>query len=71
MAWESGLKEKYDGYGEYWIFMPDGKGQPQVAVIKGQDPDQSRGVLDESIGFILYTRYDTYDTEIISHTFYH
>ncbi|XP_016838416.1 pancreatic lipase-related protein 2-like [Nasonia vitripennis] len=56
MAWESGLKEKYDGYGEDWIFMPDGKGQPQVAVIKGQDPDHSRGVLDEPIGFILYTR---------------
>jgi hypothetical protein len=55
-VWDSGLKEKYDGYGEDWIFMPDGKGQPQVAVIKAPDPE-GRGVLDETIGFILYTRY--------------
>lgn len=57
MAWDSGLKQKYDGYGEDWIFMPDGKGQPQVAVLKVVHPD-GRGVLDESIGFILYTRYN-------------
>ncbi|XP_058792149.1 pancreatic lipase-related protein 2-like [Phymastichus coffea] len=57
MAWESGLKEKYDGYGEDWIFMPDGKEQPQVAVLKIVQSD-NRGVLDEPIGFILYTRAD-------------
>ncbi|XP_023246559.1 pancreatic triacylglycerol lipase-like [Copidosoma floridanum] len=56
VAWESGLKEKYDDYGEYWIFMPDGKGQPQVAVLKGEDPEESRSILEQPISFILYTR---------------
>lgn len=55
-AWDSGLREKYDGYGEDWIFMPDGRGRPQVAIIRGEDPQDMRGVLEEPIGFILYTR---------------
>lgn len=55
--WESGLRQRYDGYGEDWIFMPDGNGQPQVAVLKVQD-SETRGVLDGSeIAYIIYTRY--------------
>jgi len=55
--WESGLRQRYDGYGEDWIFMPDGNGQPQVAVLKIQD-DERKGVLDDSeIAYIIYTRY--------------
>lgn len=55
--WESGLRQKYDGYGEDWIFMPDGNGQPQVAVFKIQD-NEKRGLLDGSeIAYIIYTRY--------------
>lgn len=54
--WESGLRQRYDGYGEDWIFMPDGNGQPQVAVLKGQD-SETRGVLDSEIAYIIYTRY--------------
>ncbi|XP_070164926.1 pancreatic triacylglycerol lipase [Polyergus mexicanus] len=54
--WESGLRQRYDGYGEDWIFMPDGNGQPQVAVLKVQD-SETRGVLDGSeIAYIIYTR---------------
>ncbi|KAJ8669350.1 hypothetical protein QAD02_000609 [Eretmocerus hayati] len=56
LGWDSGLRQKYDGYGEDWIFMPDGKGRPQVAVLKGMDPDSPQRILDDSIGFILYTR---------------
>lgn len=55
-AWNSGLKEKYDGYGEDWIFMPDGNDQPQVAVLKHAETD-ARGIFDESqVSYILYTR---------------
>lgn len=55
--WESGLRQRYDGYGEDWIFMPDGNGQPQVAVLKIQD-NERRGILDDSeIAYIIYTRY--------------
>lgn len=55
--WESGLRQRYDGYGEDWIFMPDGNGQPQVAVLKVQD-SETRGVLDGSeIVYVIYTRY--------------
>jgi len=55
--WESGLRQRYDGYGEDWIFMPDGNGQPQVAVLKVQD-NEKKGVLDDSeIVYIIYTRY--------------
>ena len=54
---KSVLREKYDGYGEDWIFMPDGNGKPQVAILKGFD-NHSRGILDnEPISYILYTRY--------------
>ncbi|KOC63514.1 Pancreatic triacylglycerol lipase [Habropoda laboriosa] len=54
-TWESGLKEKYDGYGEDWIFMPDGNDQPQVAVLK--EANDERGIFDESqVSFLLYTR---------------
>lgn len=56
-AWESGLRQRYDGYGEDWIFMPDGNGQPQVAVLKVQESG-TRGVLDGSdITYVIYTRY--------------
>lgn len=56
-TWESGLRERYDGYGEDWIFMPDGNGRPQVAVLKFPD-NEARGVLDSSdIAYIIYTRY--------------
>lgn len=55
--WESGLRQRYDGYGEDWIFMPDGNGQPQVAVLKVEDSERS-GILDGSeIAYIIYTRY--------------
>ncbi|XP_017879113.1 pancreatic triacylglycerol lipase-like [Ceratina calcarata] len=55
-AWNSGLREKYDGYGEDWIFIPDGNDQPQVAVLKPAEIDE-RGILDESqVSYILYTR---------------
>ncbi|CAK9795090.1 Pancreatic triacylglycerol lipase (Fragment) [Anthophora quadrimaculata] len=54
-AWDSGLKQKYDGYGEDWIFMPDGNDQPQVAVLK--EANDERGIFDQSqVSFILYTR---------------
>ncbi|XP_035723151.1 pancreatic triacylglycerol lipase-like [Vespa mandarinia] len=53
--WESGLRERYDGYGEDWIFMPDGNDLPQVAILKYED--SMRGILDsENISYILYTR---------------
>lgn len=56
-AWDSGLKEKYDGYGEDWIFMPDGNEQPQVAILKHARSDE-RGIFDElQVSYILYTRY--------------
>ncbi|XP_076629273.1 pancreatic triacylglycerol lipase [Colletes latitarsis] len=55
-AWNSGLREKYDGYGEDWIFMPDGNDQPQVAVLKHAETE-TRGIFDESqVTYILYTR---------------
>lgn len=55
-AWNSGLQQRYDGYGEDWIFMPDGNDQPQVAVLKEAEED-IRGIFDESqISYILYTR---------------
>ncbi|KAG7213927.1 hypothetical protein KM043_003127 [Ampulex compressa] len=55
-SWESGLRERYDGYGEDWIFMPDGHGQPQVAVLKFSD-SEARGIIDASqVSYILYTR---------------
>lgn len=55
--WESGLRQRYDGYGEDWIFMPDGNGQPQVAVLRVQE-NERKGVLDYSeIAYIIYTRY--------------
>lgn len=58
-AWDSGLHRKYDGYGEDWIFMPDGDDQPQVAVLKRTESDE-RGIFDESqVSYILYTRYST------------
>ncbi|XP_014472007.1 PREDICTED: pancreatic triacylglycerol lipase [Dinoponera quadriceps] len=54
--WESGLRQRYDGYGEDWIFMPDGNGQPQVAVLKVQD-SETRGVLNgPEIAYMIYTR---------------
>lgn len=54
--WESGLRERYDGYGEDWIFMPDGNDLPQVAILKYEDGG-TRGILDnEKISYILYTR---------------
>ncbi|KYN00822.1 Pancreatic triacylglycerol lipase [Cyphomyrmex costatus] len=53
--WDSGLRQRYDGYGEDWIFMPDGNGQPQVAVLKVQD-NERRGILDSEIAYIIYTR---------------
>jgi len=53
--WESGLHQRYDGYGEDWIFMPDGNGQPQVAVLKD---NERRSILkDSEIAYIIYTRY--------------
>lgn len=56
--WESGLRQRYDGYGEDWMFMPDGNEQPQVAILKIKDPSETRGVLDGSqIAYIIYTRY--------------
>lgn len=55
--WDSGLRQRYDGYGVDWMFIPDGNGQPQVAVLKIQD-SETRGVLDNSeIAYIIYTRY--------------
>ncbi|KAI4503412.1 hypothetical protein M0802_001634 [Mischocyttarus mexicanus] len=54
--WESGLRERYDGYGEDWIFMPDGNGLPQVAVLKYKD--SMRNILDNrNISYTLYTRF--------------
>ncbi|XP_011066454.1 PREDICTED: pancreatic triacylglycerol lipase [Acromyrmex echinatior] len=53
--WDSGLRQRYDGYGEDWIFMPDGNGQPQVAVLKVQD-NEKKGILDSEIAYIIYTR---------------
>ncbi|XP_046417340.1 pancreatic triacylglycerol lipase isoform X2 [Neodiprion pinetum] len=50
------LRKKYDGYGDDWIFMPDGNGQPQVAVLKGYVPE-TRGFFDEDrITYFLHTR---------------
>ncbi|XP_076296109.1 pancreatic triacylglycerol lipase [Lasioglossum baleicum] len=55
-SWNSGLQQKYDGYGEDWIFMPDGNGKPQVAVLKETETD-TRGIFDESqVSYYLYTR---------------
>lgn len=54
--WSSGLHEKYDGYGKEWIFIPDGNGRPQVAMLKAFDTE-SRGMFGDSpISYILYTR---------------
>lgn len=55
--WDSGLRQRYDGYGEDWIFMPDGNGKPQVAVLKIED-SETRSVLEgPEIAYIIYTRY--------------
>lgn len=56
--WESGLRQRYDGYGEDWMFIPDGNGQPQVAVLRIKD-SETRSMLDDSsqIAYIIYTRY--------------
>lgn len=56
--WDSGLRQRYDGYGEDWMFIPDGNGQPQVAVLKTPEENEMRGVLDGSeIAYVIYTRY--------------
>lgn len=50
------LRKKYEGYGEDWIFMPDGDGQPQVAILKADIPE-SRGWFDEiPVTYVLFTR---------------
>lgn len=53
------LQGKYDGYGVDWIFMPDGNGKPQVAILK-ELQNETRGILDinSAVSYILYTRYD-------------
>lgn len=53
---DSPLRNKYDGYGDDWIFIPDGNNKPQVAVLKGQPPPEFRSLLDESVTFHLFTR---------------
>lgn len=53
---ESPLKNKYDGYGDDWIFMPDGNNQPQVAILKGSELEY-RSFGDEGVTFHLFTRY--------------
>ena len=53
----SPLREQYDGYGDDWIFMPDGNGKPQVAILKGRPDTRSNILDDQSITYILYTRY--------------
>lgn len=50
----SELREKYDSYGEDWMFIPDGNGKPQVAVLK--EINDIREVLNSPILYILYTR---------------
>lgn len=56
-AWNSGLQQRYDGYGVDWIFMPDGNDQPQVAVLRHTENDE-RGIFDDSqVSYVLYTRY--------------
>ncbi|XP_048506725.1 pancreatic triacylglycerol lipase-like [Athalia rosae] len=50
------LREKYSGYGEDWIFMPDGNGQPQVAVLKGHTTDSRSFFEEDDVTFILYIR---------------
>lgn len=56
-TWNSGLQERYDGYGEDWIFIPDGNEQLQVAVLKHEEIE-TRGIFDESqVSYILHTRY--------------
>ena len=56
-VWNSGLRERYDGYGVDWLFMPDGNDQPQVAVLKYTENDE-RGIFDDSqVSYILHTRY--------------
>lgn len=57
---ESMLMEKYDSYGEDWIFIPDGNGQPQVAVLKGEDIGTRSFLIDGSVTFLLFTRYIEY-----------
>ncbi|XP_068972803.1 pancreatic triacylglycerol lipase-like [Bombus flavifrons] len=55
-AWNSGLQQRYDGYGVDWIFMPDGNDQPQVAVLRHTENDE-RGIFDDSqVSYVLYTR---------------
>lgn len=40
------------------MFIPDGNGQPQVAVLKTPEENEMRGVLDGSeIAYVIYTRY--------------
>lgn len=54
--YESELKKKYDGYGEDWMFIPDGKGELQVAVLKGHVNEMRETLLEPPISYILYTR---------------
>lgn len=57
-AADEDLKDKYDGYGKDWIFMPDGNGQPQVAVLKlpEQHGQNRMPMANETISYTLYTR---------------
>lgn len=52
---ESILSDKYDSYGEDWIFMPDGNNNLQVAVLKGE-AIEPRGLFDVKAIYRLYTR---------------
>lgn len=52
----SPLIDQYDGYGEDWMFMPDGNDQPQVAILKGHESDRRNVLNDQSITYLLFTR---------------
>lgn len=63
-GWSSGLRDKYDGYGDVWMFMPNGSGYPQVAILKGEDPEPL-DFLVQHIDYILFTRYVGFSNQFL------
>jgi len=69
------MAKKGDGYGTDWVMMPDGEGQPQVAILKQTSDGKLLGLwegnrsngdeekpynISEDINYRLYTRYGTF-----------
>nr|XP_022917693.1 pancreatic triacylglycerol lipase-like [Onthophagus taurus] len=55
----TGLIDRYPGYGESWVFLPDGDGKPRVALLELPNWITSRiGRAEDLVSFTLFTRYN-------------